>query len=110
MNASEKLLRPRHNPAGRITGKDMLTIKYSGADGSVLWQKRYNGPANIDDQPQALAVDGNGNGVGTGSSLGSFDSLGNLNADYYTAKYAAADGALLWEKRYNGPGNEYDSP
>jgi hypothetical protein len=26
------------------TGQDMLTIKYSGADGSVLWQKRYNGP------------------------------------------------------------------
>ena len=22
--------------------------------------------------------------------------------DYYTAKYAAADGALLWEKRYDG--------
>ena len=30
------------------------------------------------------------------------------NADYYTAKYAAADGALLWEKRYNGPANGDD--
>src|SRR5262245_25167102 len=30
----------------RIHGRDMLTIKYSGADGSVLWQQRYNGPAN----------------------------------------------------------------
>jgi hypothetical protein len=79
------------------TGRDMLTIKYSGADGSVLWQRRYNGPANDDDQASALAVDGSGNVVVTGPSS---DSSGNF--DYYTAKYAAADGALLWEKRYNG--------
>ena len=29
-----------------INGQDMLTIKYSGIDGSVLWQNRYNGPVN----------------------------------------------------------------
>ncbi len=29
--------------------------------------------------------------------------------DYYTAKYAAADGALLWEQRYNGPANNDDT-
>ena len=33
-----------------ITGPDMLTIKYSGADGSVLWQKRYTNGI-----PRALA-------------------------------------------------------
>lgn len=43
------------------TGQDMLTIKYSGVDGSVLWQKRYNGPANSDDSSAALAVDSSGN-------------------------------------------------
>ena len=31
-----------------------------------------------------------------------------MNYDYYTAKYAAADGALLWEARYNGPFNGDD--
>ena len=40
-----------------------------------------------------MAVDDRGNVVVTGTS----------NYDYYTAKYAAADGALLWEMRYNGP-------
>ena len=38
-----------------VTGaaeNEMLTIKYSGADGSVLWQRRYNGPA-----AKGLAVD-----------------------------------------------------
>jgi hypothetical protein len=44
-----------------------------------------------------MAVDPSGNVLVTGYSYGT-----NYNYDYYTAKYAAADGALLWEKRYNG--------
>ena len=37
----------------------------------------------------------------------SIDESGDIqdSVDYYTAKYAAADGALLWEKPYNGPAN-----
>jgi hypothetical protein len=47
-----------------------------------------------------VAVDGSGNVVVTGSS-------GNYpNYDFYTAKYAAANGALLWEKRYNGSASD----
>ena len=52
-----------------------------------------------------MAVDGSGNVVVTGSSYTSA-----FNADYYTAKYAAADGALLWQQRYNGPDNGYAAP
>jgi uncharacterized delta-60 repeat protein len=85
-----------------ITSYDMLTIKYSGADGAVLWQQRYNGPANSDDYAFTVAVDSSGNVVVTGYSHN------GTNNDFYTAKYAAADGALLWEKRYNGPGNGDD--
>ncbi len=87
----------------RINGLDMLTIKYSGADGTVLWQRRYNGPANGFDDVNALALDGSGNVVVTGVS-----SSENGYGDYYTAKYAAADGGLLWEKRYDGPANQSD--
>jgi len=78
-----------------ITGEDMLTIKYSGVDGTVLWQRRYNGPGNADDEVRALAVDASGNVVVAGRSPGA-----NPWCEFYTAKYAAADGALLWEKRY----------
>jgi uncharacterized delta-60 repeat protein len=85
-----------------IHGPDMLTIKYSGTDGSVIWQERYNGPANSYDVAQAVAVNGSGNVVVTGYSNN------GTNYDAYTAKYAAGDGALLWEKRYNSPANRGD--
>jgi hypothetical protein len=85
---------------------DYYTAKYAAADGGLLWERRYNGPANGDDSANSVAVDTSGNVVVTGFSLSStfFGSR-----DYYTAKYAAADGALLWEQRYNGPahGDDY---
>ncbi|MES2466373.1 MAG: PQQ-binding-like beta-propeller repeat protein [Verrucomicrobiota bacterium] len=87
---------------------DYYTAKYAAADGALLWEKRYNGAANGDDRARAVAVDAAGNVVVTGSSYetpAAFDSFG----DYYTAKYASADGALLWERRYNGPANGGDS-
>jgi len=87
---------------------DYYTVKYRGTDGGLVWEKRYNGPAGADvgsifgampgDIAYAVAVDGDGNAVVTGSSCSS-----RFNTDYYTARYAAADGALLWEKRYDGP-------
>jgi len=93
-------------PSGLGTYTDSYTAKYAAVDGALLWEKRYNGPANGDDRARAVAVDASGNAVVTGYSVGN-----NSGRDYYTAAYAAADGALLWEKRYNGPanGNEYVS-
>lgn len=82
-------------------GFDYYTAKYAAADGALLWEKRYNGPANGWDVARAVAVDGSDNVVVTGSSGD------GTHTDYYTAKYAAADGTLLWEKRYNGLGNSY---
>src|SRR5262249_35837162 len=84
------------------TNNDYYTAKYAGADGALLWERRYNGPANGYDQANAVALDGRGNVVVTGYSDN------GTNYDYYTAKYAAVDGALLWEKRYNGPANRDD--
>ncbi len=59
---------------------------------------RYNGMGSTYDDVRAVAVDSAGDVIVTGSS----------GYHYYTAKYAAADGALLWEKRYNGPGDTED--
>lgn len=84
---------------------DYYTAKYAGADGTLIWDKRYDGPVGgCPDAAAALAVDAEGNVVVTGSSRGSGYAPGNDNySDIYTAKYAAADGAVLWEKRYDGP-------
>jgi outer membrane protein assembly factor BamB len=79
---------------------DYYTAKYSAANGKLLWQKRYNGPANGFDSPHGIAVDRNGNVVVTGDSGG----IG-YHDDFYTVKYAAADGALVWERRAIGGGN-----
>jgi hypothetical protein len=90
---------------GTTTGDDFYTAKYDATTGALLWEKLHNGPGNGFDTAVAVAVDGAGNAIVTGSSIG----IGGY-ADYYTVKYAAADGALLWERRYNGPANADDYP
>ena len=84
------------------TNDDFYTVKYAAADGALLWEQRFIGPANRDDLARAVAVDGNGNVLVTGASHN------GTNYDCYTAKYATTNGALLWEQRFNGPANRDD--
>jgi uncharacterized delta-60 repeat protein len=83
-------------------GSVIFTIKYAAADGAPIWQNLYQGPGHGGDSPLAITVDSAGNAVVAGFSI---DASGK--SDRYTAKYAAADGALLWEKRYNEIGAAY---
>jgi len=93
----------------RIGGDaDYYTAKYAATDGALLWEKRYNGQKNGGDWAWAVAVDGSANVVVTGQSQSVIDVNGNAPYDYYTVKYAAADGALLWEQRYNGAATSSD--
>jgi uncharacterized delta-60 repeat protein len=80
---------------------DILIIKYSNT-GVALWTNRYNGPGNSTDYAAAVAVDGSGNIIVTGSSRGIESGL-----DFLTLKYSSA-GVALWTNRYNGPGNGFD--
>jgi hypothetical protein len=69
------------------------------------WVQRYNGPANGSDGGKALAIDRNGDVPVAGSSHNGT----NFDYDYFTAKYARTNGALLWERRYaGGPSNSWD--
>jgi hypothetical protein len=67
-----------------------------------LWTNRYNGPANGDDYPIAVAVDGGGNVVVTGFSPGV-----DTDNDYATIAYSNS-GVPLWTNRYNGAANGFD--
>ena len=81
---------------------DYATIKYSGA-GVPLWTNVFNGAANKDDRASALAVDGSGNLIVTGSSMAA-----NGFYDYATIKYSGA-GLPLWTNLFNSIGNNYYS-
>jgi outer membrane protein assembly factor BamB len=80
---------------------DYYTAKYRAADGVLLWEKRYNGPANQSDYASAVAVDGGGHVVVTGISFNDSRDGEARDGDIHTLKYAAEDGALLWEERYS---------
>ena len=61
-----------------------------------IWAQFYDGFGG-DNQPYAVVVDSAGNAIVTGSSKNQ-----NGNDDFYTAKYSASSGALLWAVRHSG--------
>lgn len=84
-----------------LSGMDFTTVKY-GADGQLLWVRRYDGPAGGLDEANAIALDGAGNVYVTGRSQGT-----TTDMDYATVKYDS-DGNQLWVRRHDGPVAGYD--
>ena len=83
---------------------DYLTVAYNAATGATRWFTNYNGPANGNDDANALVVAPDGKTVYvTGGSAGR-----SSGSDYATVAYDAATGAQRWVSRYNGPGNADD--
>ncbi|WP_084734614.1 S8 family serine peptidase [Actinophytocola xinjiangensis] len=88
-----------------VVDDDYATIAYDTATGEQRWLRRYDGPAAGSDIANAVAVSPDGSAVFvTGHSTG----VGTDN-DIGTVAYAAADGAELWQARYNGPRDSFDS-
>jgi hypothetical protein len=89
---------------------DVFVAKYAGADGAHLWS-RHGGGA-LGDGGDAVALDADGNPVVTGFFAGSDVDLGGAlldsagGQDIFLAKYAAADGAHLWSRRFGGTGDD----
>lgn len=84
-----------------LVNADYATVKYN-AEGQEQWVAFYNGPGNLPDQAEAIAVDTAGNVYVTGGSWGEDTSL-----DYTTIKYDA-EGKWQWVARYNGPDSSVD--
>ena len=64
--------------------RDIYTAKYAGANGVLVWQKRYNGPASGIDDPGlgCLALGPNGTVVVAGSPVNA-----SGNTDFATVVY-----------------------
>ncbi len=79
---------------GDGTGTDIVTLKYD-LNGNLLWERRYNGPANGDDGARDIELDGIGNVFVCGSSTG----IGTAD-DYTLIKYDT-NGLESWVARFN---------
>ena len=82
--------------------RDYVTVAYRTASGVQRWARRYNGPADWNDNIKALAVSPDGSRIFvTGYRTG------NGGRDFETIAYNAA-GGRLWLRAYDGPGNNDD--
>ena len=82
---------------GSDTSVDCATIKYNSA-GQEQWVARYNGPANLADFAEALALDDLENVYVTGTSTPEAG-----RHEYVTIRYNPA-GQEQWVARYSGTG------
>ncbi len=87
-----------------IASFSVVMPRFGNAQVGVIeeWVARYNGPGNLYDKAQDIAIDTDGNIYVTGSSEG----YGTLT-DFATVAYDKS-GNELWAARYDGPGNGYD--
>lgn len=83
------------------TSYDFITLKYASS-GALLWARNYNGTGNKADVGHNLHIDGSGNILVAGHSIG----VTNLY-DYAVVKYDPS-GTELWNARYNGPAGGED--
>jgi uncharacterized delta-60 repeat protein len=75
---------------------NIAIVKYNSL-GDTIWTRRYNGPANLTDIVNAMAIDASGNVYITGYTYTS-----SVNYyDYLTIKYNSS-GDTVWTRRYNG--------
>ena len=86
--------------AGSVS-PDFLTLKYRDT-GELEWAVRTEGPGSHNDSASGLAVDGQGNVIVLGGSIGT-----NGTSDIVVLKYGAT-GNLLWTYSYDGPDHGLD--
>lgn len=85
--------------AASFSGNADFWILKLAPDGSINWQKRYGGAGR--DIARALVRSSDGGYLAAGET----NSFGGGGKDYWLVKLAA-DGAVLWQRAYGGPGDE----
>ena len=77
---------------GTVTSVDVCALMFSPA-GVLAWERFFDGEGHLEDSPGGLWVDGAGNAYLTAGLA--FDIFSSA---WWTAKLAAADGAVMWER------------
>ena len=80
---------------------DIILVKVSGDDGSIVWQKYLNSYGDHNDYASCMDTDAQGNIFITGNSNNAGPSSNNAA---YVAKFDGANGSLIWSKQYNVDG------
>ena len=79
---------------------DWHVRKYSGVDGSTLWQNTYSGTTLRYDYARGIALDNDGNPVVAGYTNKGTDNSTNINYDWLIIKYDSTTGSRLWTQTY----------
>ncbi len=85
------------------TGDDWALVKYD-ANGAAVWTTRFDSAAHGNDKLRALATDANGNLLAGGDT----DAKGPGFLNGLVAKFAGANGSVVWSRTYDGPGASAD--
>jgi len=80
------------------TNYDIVLHRYAAADGAIVWNKQYNGPAAGADDPRNMIRD----------AAGDILVVGVTNGDYMIVKFSKDSGDTLWTATYDGPPGWYD--
>ena len=83
---------------------EIATVKYSAIDGSILWERRHAEAGFVFLNPLFMAADRSGDVIVAGLG-GPSSTQTDVIATSFIAKYASADGALLWFKTNTVYGN-----
>jgi len=89
------------------TSNDVVTIKY-GPNGNQIWLQRYNGPANGDDEGNAIAVDNNGNVYVAGYETETNGFTGMVLIKYSPVTVQRQSNGNFILQAYGSPGENFD--
>jgi hypothetical protein len=85
--------------------RDAMTLKYSGVDGSLQWQSRFNANSSGSDENLSVSIDGIGNPVSAG-----YTTKSDGTTDVTLLKCNKASGSNTWQTTFDGGSNKNDSP
>lgn len=88
-----------------ISKYDYATIKYSGADGSIIWENIFDGGLNKNDIARSLTICNTNRKIYV---TGSSETTPGNKIDFLTLSLDALTGSLLWNSKYNGPASKND--